>query len=227
MGQCLNEIRKEFAEAEDKIQFLKEIKDLVFELSPFNKMPIENVRWIPIEKVEANNYNPNSVARNELKLLYLSIKEDGYTQPVVTIYDEERDKYVIVDGFHRYLTMSQNKDIRDDNFGRLPCVVIDKNINQRMASTIRHNRARGKHSVAGMSGIVFDMLNNGWTDEQVCNEIGLEPDELLRLKHITGFSKLFDNVEYRRAWETKKQIIIKQKYYAEHPDEDPRQKDKH
>ena len=171
------------------------------------------------EKVQANDYNPNAVATHEMKLLYISVKADTYTMPVVTIYDPEIKKYVIIDGFHRYSTMRRNKDIYEMNDGYLPCVVLDKNINERMASTVRHNRARGKHSVNGMSTIVFEMLKNGKTDEQICNELGLEVEELVRLKHITGYSKLYQNVQYSKAWETDNQIEIKRKYKQEHPDE--------
>lgn len=174
--------------------------------------PVSNVMWVPLSKVEANNYNPNAVATNEMRLLYISIKHDGYTQPIVTYYDEERDKYVIVDGFHRHLIMKLHKDIYESTNGLLPIVVIKKDINDRMASTVRHNRARGKHSVEGMSNMVFQMLENGMTDEEICNELGLEADELIRLKHITGFSKLFENIEYKKAWETKRQIQLRRQY---------------
>lgn len=174
--------------------------------------PVAKLKFVPIEQVQANDYNPNSVATNEMKLLYLSIKEDGYTQPVVTFYDESLNKYIIVDGFHRYTTMRMNKDIYDANNGLLPIVVIEKNINERMASTVRHNRARGKHSVQGMSNMVFSMLENGMSDSEICQRLGMEPEELLRLKHITGFSKLFENVEYSRAWETGKQIKIRKEH---------------
>lgn len=174
--------------------------------------PVAKVKWVPIEKVQANDYNPNSVATNEMKLLYLSIKNDGYTQPVVTIYDEAIDKFIIVDGFHRYTTMRVNKDIYNLNKGLLPIVVIDKDINDRMASTVRHNRARGKHSVSGMSNMVMEMLQNGMTDSEICTQLGMEPDELIRLKHITGFSVLFKNTEYGRSWETEQQIKLRRKY---------------
>lgn len=179
---------------------------------PIKHNPVSNVMWVPIEKVQANDYNPNQVARNEMRLLYTSIKHDGYTQPVVTVYDEKIDKYVIVDGFHRYSVMRFYDDIRKKNKGLLPIVVIDKDINDRMASTVRHNRARGKHSIAGMSNIVFGMLENGWSDAEIMAELGMEEEELIRLKHITGFSKLFENVEYSRAWETKNQLRIKREY---------------
>ena len=188
-----------------------EIKVALHEITQ-NPNPIDLVRWVPIDQIQANDYNPNSVATNEMRLLHLSIANDGYTQPVVTIYDEAIQKYVIVDGFHRYTTMRVNKDIYDLNKGLLPIVVIKKDINDRMASTVRHNRARGKHSINGMSSMVFQMLQNGWKDEAICNELGMEPDELIRLKHITGFSKLFKNVEYSRAWESEDQIKIKKEF---------------
>jgi len=164
--------------------------------------PVSNVQWIPIEKVVANDYNPNHVAMMEMKLLYISIKHDGYTQPVVAFYDKDKDQYIIVDGFHRYSVMKRYKDIYKKNQGYLPVVVIDKPINDRMASTIRHNRARGEHSVAGMSNIVISMLNKGWSDAQICEELGLEKEELIRLKHITGYAKFFQNAEFSRAKES-------------------------
>lgn len=171
--------------------------------------PISQVRWVPIEQVQPNDYNPNSVAGQEMKLLHTSIKHDGYTQPIVTIWDPSIEKYVIVDGFHRYFTCRNNKDIYESTGGRVPIVVIEKNINERMAATVRHNRARGAHSVSGMSNMVFSMLDNGWGDAEICNHLGMEPDELLRLKHITGFSKLFSDAEYNKAWVTKHQILLK------------------
>ena len=176
--------------------------------------PIDSVKRVPLDKVQANDYNPNSVAAIEMGLLYKSIKHDGYTQPVVTIYDEKLDKYIIVDGFHRYYVMKNFKDIYDRNNGLLPIVVIEKDINDRMASTIRHNRARGKHSVSGMSNMVFKMLENGWKDSDICNELGMEAEELLKLKHITGFSKLFKDIEYKKAWETKQQILLRKQCKA-------------
>jgi len=175
--------------------------------------PVSNVQWIPIDKIEANDYNPNVVASNELYLLHHSIKNDGYTQPIVTVYDEKRDKYVIVDGFHRYIVGKTHKDISEPRDNKLPVVVIDKSINDRMASTIRHNRARGKHNVTGMANLVFGMLENGWTDSAISRELGMEADELLRLKHVTGFSKLFKDVKYRKAWESKKQVKFRHQYY--------------
>lgn len=196
----------------DKISFIEEVNESLDAVHPLRSQPINRVRWVDIDKVQANDYNPNSVAGNEMQLLYTSILHDGYTQPVVTIYDESIEKYVIIDGFHRYFTCKSNDDIHERNNGRLPIVVLEKNINERMAATVRHNRARGRHSVGGMSNMVFKMLDNGWADADICNHLGMEADELLRLKHITGFSKLFSDAEYSKAWTTKHQIQLKKKH---------------
>lgn len=208
------EIVEAFREAPDKIKFINDLKEFIHKEISEIKQPIDFVRWIPIEKVSPNDYNPNSVAKIEMGLLYKSIKHDGYTQPIVTIYDKEKDKYVIVDGFHRYFTCKTNKDIYERNKGHLPCVVIEKDINERMAATVRHNRARGEHSVAGMGNMVFEMLENGWSETEICNHLGMEPEEILKLKHITGFSRLFENVNYQQSWETKNQIKLKKEYQS-------------
>lgn len=178
--------------------------------------PISEVQWIPIEKVYANDYNPNSVATQEMKLLYVSVKKDGYTQPVVTIYDDKKDRYVIVDGFHRYSIMKKFKDIYISCEGKLPCVVLkNKTMNDRIAATIRHNRARGKHSLNGMSNVVMEMLINGYSDLQICNELGMEAEELVRLKYISGYAKLYENREYSKAMYTDKQIKYKLEFEEE------------
>jgi len=174
--------------------------------------PVDRVAWIEIKKIVPNPYNPNVVAPNELLLLKHSIENDGYTQPVVTFYDDERDKYIIVDGFHRYWVMKNDETIRNKTDGKLPIVVIDKNESERMASTVRHNRARGKHQVTGMANVVFSMLDNGVTDAEICEQLGLEVEELIRLKHVTGFSKLFADTEYNKSWETRRQIRLKRDY---------------
>lgn len=181
--------------------------------------PIDAVLWVPLEKVRANDYNPNRVAPVELQLLYVSIKADGYTQPVVTIYNDADDMYEIVDGFHRYRTMLEHDDIRESTGGRLPIVVIDKSPNDRMASTVRHNRARGKHGVTDMGQLVYQMLSGGWTEEEVCKELGMSADEVLRLKHVTGVSKLAEGAEYKRAWETKRMARLRRDYHENHPQE--------
>jgi hypothetical protein len=171
-----------------------------------SKNPVGNVIWVPISEVVANDYNPNIVAAQELKLLSISILHDGYTQPVVTIFDKKQKKYVIVDGYHRYFVMKTNKKVAELTGGLLPIVVLKKDINDRMASTIRHNRARGKHTINGMSQLVFNMVENGWDDLKICNELGLEADELLRLKHMTGVASLFKDKDYAKSWEEGYQI---------------------
>ena len=193
----------------ERLATIEDLRQQLHELSPVNSQPVDRIRWVPIDMVQPNDYNPNSVAKVELGLLYTSILHDGYTQPVVTIWDEAAQKYVIIDGFHRYFTCRNNQDIRDRNHGMLPIVVLDKPINDRMASTVRHNRARGKHSVDGMSNMVFQMLENGWSEAEICAELGMEAEEVLRLKHITGFSKLFENMQYKKAWETKTQLKLR------------------
>jgi len=198
-------------DGEERFDAIENIRDRLHKLCPNQSQPVDRTRWVPIEMVSPNDYNPNAVAEVEMKLLYHSIKNDGYTQPVVTIWDEEARKFVIVDGFHRYYVCKMNEDILGRNNGRLPIVVIEKGINDRMASTVRHNRARGKHSIAGMSSMVFSMLDEGWDDAAICNELGMEPGELARLKHISGFSKLFENAEYSKAWKSRTMIRAEKK----------------
>lgn len=164
-----------------------------------NKHPINNVQWIPIDKVFSNEYNPNKVAPPEMALLEKSIREDGYTQPVVCFYDKKNDKYIIVDGFHRYRVCRENKDIYESTNGCLPVVVIAKNINERMASTIRHNRARGTHQIGSMSDLVAEMYLNGWSDKRIMDELGMERDEVNRLKQFKGLGILFKNYEFSKA----------------------------
>jgi ParB-like chromosome segregation protein Spo0J len=212
-------IKREYEDAPDKFEYINSLNRWIYENILPVEQPVGLVLWVTIEMVEPNDYNPNSVAGKEMSLLYTSILHDGYTQPVVTIFDEEKNKYIIVDGFHRYFTAKNNKDIRDRNRGMLPIVVINKSINDRMAATIRHNRARGEHSIEGMSSMVFSLLEKGWDDANICNELGMEPEELIKLKHITGFSKLFENAEYKRAWETKRQVLHRVEYYRNNPDD--------
>jgi ParB-like chromosome segregation protein Spo0J len=165
------------------------------------KSPVYNVIAVPLDKVQANDYNPNSVAPPEMALLETSIWEDGYTQPVVTYYDSEKDIYIVVDGFHRYLTIKNSKRIYDREKGLLPIVVINKAISDRMASTIRHNRARGSHNVELMSTIVSELVEMGKGDRWICEHIGMSPDELLRLKQITGVAALFKNKDFSASWD--------------------------
>lgn len=162
--------------------------------------PVYNVQSIPLEKIRANSYNPNAVAPPEMKLLELSILEDGYTMPIVCYYIPSEDVYEIVDGYHRYTTMLRSDVIREREGGCLPVVVIDKDVTNRMASTIRHNRARGSHSIELMSNIVSELVESGMSDAWILRHIGMDKDELLRLKQITGLAALFKDTEFTNAW---------------------------
>lgn len=164
------------------------------------KSPVYNVISVPIEKVQPNTYNPNSVAPPELKLLYDSIREDGYTMPIVCYHDKKSDTYIIVDGFHRYRIMLDHPDIYQRESGMLPVSVIDKPIDHRMASTIRHNRARGSHNVDLMSNIIKELHELGRSDSWISRHLGMDKDEILRLKQITGLSALFKDVDFGKAW---------------------------
>ncbi len=163
--------------------------------------PVYNVRKVPIEKIQANVYNPNAVAPPEMKLLYQSIKEDGYTMPIVCYYFKDEDKYEIVDGYHRYRVMKEYKSIYEREGGCLPVSVINKPLENRMASTIRHNRARGSHNIELMSNIVAELIESGMSDAWVCKNLGMDIDELLRLKQITGLAALFKDKEFSSSWE--------------------------
>jgi ParB-like chromosome segregation protein Spo0J len=159
------------------------------------KLPIMNVKLVDIDKIIANDYNPNKVATPEMKLLELSILEDGYTQPIVTYYDAEQDKYIIVDGFHRY-TVGKKLQLKE-----LPIVAIDKPIEDRIASTIRHNRARGTHQIDSMQEIMKILIDSGKSDNWISKHLGMDKDEVLRLKQLTGLAELFKNHEFSRSWD--------------------------
>jgi len=179
----------------------KEIHDDNGSYKKEQKSPVYNVISVPIEKITSNDYNPNSVAPPEMALLETSIWEDGYTQPIVVVYDNENDNYVVVDGFHRYKTLRDSKRIYERENGMLPVVVLDKSIGDRMASTIRHNRARGSHNIELMSNIVSELVEMGKGDRWICQHIGMSKDELLRLKQITGVASLFQNKDFAASWE--------------------------
>ncbi len=164
------------------------------------KSPVYNVVAVPVSKIKPNSYNPNAVAPPEMKLLYQSIKADGYTMPIVCYYSKEADEYIIVDGFHRYRVMLEHEDIFEREGGMLPVSVIDKPIDQRMASTIRHNRARGNHNVDLMSNIVKELHEIGRSDAWISKHLGMDRDEILRLKQITGLAALFKDVKFGQAW---------------------------
>ena len=164
------------------------------------KSPVYEIKAVPIEKIQANAYNPNHVAPPEMKLLYESIKNDGYTMPIVCYYLEDEDKYEIVDGYHRYTVMLTHKDIYEREQGLLPVSVINKDVSDRMASTIRHNRARGEHSIELMTNIVAELSKSGMSDAWILKNIGMDAEELLRLKQLSGLQELFKDKDFSKSW---------------------------
>lgn len=186
----------------EKIDAINRAKTALHEISPFASEPVDCVIWVSAEQVEANDYNPNSVAPPEMKLLEISITEDGYTQPIVAW--GKNDYYEVVDGFHRNRVGKESKTVRERVHGYLPITLINhdrEDKGDRIAATIRHNRARGKHQIAAMSDIVLDLSRRNWSDAKISRELGMEPDEVLRLKQITGLAELFSDIEFSEAWE--------------------------
>ncbi|MCM1513536.1 MAG: ParB/RepB/Spo0J family partition protein [Anaeroplasma bactoclasticum] len=172
------------------------------------KSPVYNIIAVPLEKIIPNTYNPNSVAPPELQLLYESIKIDGYTMPIVCYYNPVEDNYIIIDGFHRYRIMLEYPDIYERENGLLPVSVIDKSFDYRMASTIRHNRARGSHNVDLMSNIVKELTKLGRSDAWISKHLGMDKDEILRLKQITGLEALFKDVDFGKSWVPEEEIKL-------------------
>jgi ParB-like chromosome segregation protein Spo0J len=197
----------EFLTNDEKIDIINEIKIALHEISPMRNEPVDCVLWVKNDNVKANDYNPNSVAPPEMELLRQSIMEDGYTQPIVSF--KEDSQITVIDGFHRNRVGKEVEEVRNRVYGRLPVV----NINQwkqgrsdRMASTIRHNRARGSHNIELMSTIVSELVEMGKGDAWICKHVGMSKDELLRMKQITGLASLFVNKTFSNAWESDSNI---------------------
>lgn len=187
---------------EERVQAINEIKRILKEASPFRAEPVECVQWVKSDLVFANDYNPNSVAPPEMELLHTSIQEDGYTQPIVVWQHD--GIYEVVDGFHRNRVGKEYADITERIHGYLPVVVINddrEDRGDRIASTIRHNRARGKHKVEAMSDIVLDLKKRNWSDAKIAKELGMDADEVLRLAQIQGLAEMFADREFSQAWE--------------------------
>lgn len=185
-----------------KVCAINELRQTIHEHSPFQTEPVDFVRWVKNETVHANDYNPNSVAPPEMELLRLSIANDGYTQPIVSMANEDGTREVI-DGFHRNRVGKECADIQERVHGYLPVVTIrqsQEDLNNRVASTIRHNRARGKHRVESMSEIVVDLKRRNWSDVKIGNELGMDQDEVLRLTQISGLTEMFENRSFSLAW---------------------------
>jgi len=187
---------------DDRVQAINGIREKLKAYSPFGDEPVDCIRWVKAESVEANDYNPNSVAPPEMKLLEHSILEDGYTQPIVSWEHEEG--YEVVDGFHRSRVGKESQEVNNRVKGYLPLVVINESRldkGDRMAATIRHNRARGKHKVDAMSEIVLDLKRRNWSDKKISKELGMDQDEVLRLTQISGLAEMFADREFSEAWE--------------------------
>lgn len=185
-----------------RIHAINELKKALHEASPFKDEPVDCVLWVKAEEVQANDYNPNSVAPPEMKLLERSITADGYTQPIVAW--EREMSYEVVDGFHRNRVGRESKKVRERVRGYLPLALIRQDRegkNDRVAATIRHNRARGKHRVDAMSEIVVDLKKRNWSDQKIGEELGMDPDEVLRLSQISGLAEMFADREFSEAWE--------------------------
>jgi ParB-like chromosome segregation protein Spo0J len=205
MKQLINNILSEIEKLglEEKIEAINQIKKSLHSISPFKSEPVDCVLWVKNADVHANDYNPNSVAPPEMKLLHVSISEDGYTQPIVSMLEED-GKREVVDGFHRHRVGKEYDDVRNRVYGYLPVVSINedrKDKSDRIAATIRHNRARGKHKVTSMSEIVLELKRRNWSDDKISRELGMDADEVLRLTQITGLAEMFEDKEFAQAWD--------------------------
>lgn len=183
---------------DDQVSMLNALRERLHDRSPFSE-PVENIKWADQDDVTSNGYNPNEVATPEMNLLHKSIKEDGYTQPIVT-YELGDGGYEVVDGEHRTLVGKEYDDIRERLNDHIPVTVIDKPEENRMGSTIRHNRARGTHQIRDMSDIVVELFDRGWDDDRICEELGMELDEVLRLKQVSGLKAAFSGHEFSQSW---------------------------
>lgn len=192
----------ETLDIDTKVSEINKIKEALHNISPFKNEPVDFVKWIRTDDIEANDYNPNSVAPPEMELLKRSIDADGYTQPIVTWPVDEHLE--VIDGFHRTRVGKECESVNKRVNGYLPCVVINQereDRGDRIAATIRHNRARGKHKVDSMSDIVVELKRRNWSDKKIANELGMDQDEVLRLTQITGLAEMFADRDFSEAWE--------------------------
>ena len=186
----------------DKVEAINKAKIELHKISPFKDQPVDCVIWVKNDTVQANDYNPNSVAPPEMKLLQKSISADGYTQPIVSWFHEDINE--VIDGFHRHRVGKECKDIQERVHGYLPIVRINadrQDKSDRISSTIRHNRARGKHKVEAMSDIVLELKRRNWSDKKISDNLGMDQDEVLRLCQITGLAELFADKEFSMSWD--------------------------
>lgn len=202
--EWLEQLLAQLPDAE-KIDFSNRIKALLHRYSPFRAEPVDCVQWVPVEQIQENSYNPNQVAPPEKRLLYISLLRNGFTQPLV-VWPDRPGHYSLVDGFHRYTLAQQRSVLRQRLHGYLPVVAItadEAHKTQRMAATIRHNRARGQHQIQAMSAIVQELTRLGWDDKKIATELGMDSDEVLRLKQISGLMEMFLDRDFSPAWTVK------------------------
>lgn len=190
---------------DEKVELINRMRETIHNLSPFKENPVDLVLWVKNDKVTSNDYNPNKVAPPEMKLLETSIVNDGYTQPIVTWINADKKKVEVIDGFHRNRVGKESSIVRDRVHSYLPIVVIRKEQegkNDRIASTIRHNRARGKHQVDAMSEIVLELKNRNWKNDRIARELGMDEEEILRLCQISGLQDIFKDDDFSKSWES-------------------------
>lgn len=205
--QMLEEIEK--MDIDSKIDSINELREMIHSVSPFKSEPVDYVKWIKNDAVYANDYNPNTVAPPEMELLRHSISHDGYTQPIVGW--KQDDQVEVIDGFHRHRVGRECEEVQTRVHGYLPVVQIhedNEGRNDRIASTIRHNRARGKHRIEAMSDIVLDLKKRNWADKKIAKELGMDQDEVLRLSQLTGLMEAFADGEFSMAWEAENETNL-------------------
>lgn len=207
IDEILKEI--EYLPLEAKVQAINELRLKIHSISPFKNEPVDLVQWVKTEELSANSYNPNHVGNVELDLLKLSIDSNGYTQPVVVM--KEKGFFETVDGAHRGIVAKTYQPVRERLFGYAPIVQINpdmESLEDRMAATVRHNRARGKHNVESMSDIVMHLKKRNWNDAKIAKHLGMDADEVLRLCQVTGLAELFKDREFSEAWEAELEPIV-------------------
>lgn len=190
---------------EQRIDAINNFRQMLHEHSPFRDQPVDCELWVKSSLISPNDYNPNNVAPPEKRLLLKSLETDGFTQPIVVQRDTP-DHFEIVDGFHRHELGKSRASLKRKLQGYLPVTCLNSehsSKSDRMAATIRHNRARGRHQINEMSDIVRELTHNGWDEEHIGKELGMDSDEVLRLKQINGLTELFAGRRFSRAWTVK------------------------
>lgn len=188
---------------QQKVEIFNQITSQLYEFIGLDH-PVLNVQLVPIEQVEGNDYNPNKVAPPEMKLLELSVKKDGLTMPIVVASEKKGENWIVVDGFHRTAVCKKTSEIKESLHDYLPVTILDKSIENRVAATVRHNIARGTHQVELTAKLVAFLKRNDWSNKRIGEELGMDPDEVLRLKQITGLAEAFQDQEFSKSWEMKR-----------------------